>query len=122
MLCAGLLLDLVGRDLLSPAVCLSVSIVQHGMFLAVFFWTNVMAYDIWQAIGTLTPYRTHPTLRKDKYGLFGTRLILHQIYFYIFAFRRYAICCNVLLYSLCLGMSEKYRKHNHHYQLENLQA
>ncbi|XP_022664299.1 G-protein coupled receptor Mth-like isoform X2 [Varroa jacobsoni] len=63
----GLLLDLVGRDLLSPAVCLSVSIVQHGMFLAVFFWTNVMAYDIWQAIGTLTPYRTHPTLRKDKY-------------------------------------------------------
>ncbi|XP_028967384.1 probable G-protein coupled receptor Mth-like 1 [Galendromus occidentalis] len=64
----GLLMDLVARDLLSPSICLSLSIVHHGVFLAVFFWTNVMAYDIWQAIATLTPNGSnHPTLRKDKY-------------------------------------------------------
>lgn len=64
---AGLLMDLVARDLLSPSICLSLSVVHHGVFLAVFFWTNVMAYDIWQAIATLTPNGSnHPTLRKDK--------------------------------------------------------
>ncbi|KAL1439090.1 hypothetical protein MTO96_047550 [Rhipicephalus appendiculatus] len=40
--------------------------VRHTSFLAVFFWTNVMAFDVWQAIVTLRPL-ANPRLREDHY-------------------------------------------------------
>lgn len=66
VLYVGLIVDFTMRAVLPPRLCLAVAVVQHTSFLAVFFWTNVMAFDVWQAIVTLRPLG-NPRLREDHY-------------------------------------------------------
>nr|XP_039251145.1 LOW QUALITY PROTEIN: uncharacterized protein LOC120328683 [Styela clava] len=35
----------------NPAVCTAVSILLHFLFLTIFFWNNVMAFDVWRTFG-----------------------------------------------------------------------
>lgn len=66
VLYVGLIVDFTLRSVLPRRMCLAVAVVQHTSFLAVFFWTNVMAFDVWQAIVTLRPL-ANPRLREDHY-------------------------------------------------------
>ncbi|KAH6938759.1 hypothetical protein HPB50_012418 [Hyalomma asiaticum] len=46
VLYVGLIVDFTLRSVLPRRMCLAVAVVQHTSFLAVFFWTNVMAFDV----------------------------------------------------------------------------
>lgn len=45
-----LICDLMWRNSVSRAVCFNIAMVIHVTFLANFFWTNVMAFDIWKSL------------------------------------------------------------------------
>lgn len=62
----GFITDFAFRTIMPRELCLALAVVQHTTFLAVFFWTNVMAFDVWQAIATLRPL-ANPRLRVDRY-------------------------------------------------------
>uniref|UniRef100_A0A2R5LLE8 Putative g-protein coupled receptor mth n=1 Tax=Ornithodoros turicata TaxID=34597 RepID=A0A2R5LLE8_9ACAR len=66
VLYVGFISDYAFRTMMPRELCLALAVVQHTTFLAVFFWTNVMAFDVWQAIVTLRPL-ANPRLREDRY-------------------------------------------------------
>ncbi|KAG8188633.1 hypothetical protein JTE90_005986 [Oedothorax gibbosus] len=45
-----LICDLLWRKVVSRSVCFNMAVVIHVTFLANFFWTNVMAFDIWKSL------------------------------------------------------------------------
>lgn len=45
-----LIFDLLVRKTVSQAMCFNMAMVIHVTFLANFFWTNVMAFDIWKSL------------------------------------------------------------------------
>lgn len=66
VLYVGFIVDFTLRSRIPQRLCQALAIVQHTSFLAVFFWTNVMAFDVWQAIVTLRPL-ANPRIRQDHY-------------------------------------------------------
>lgn len=66
VLYVGFIVDFTFRSHVPHRLCLAMAVVQHTSFLAVFFWTNVMAFDVWQAIVTLRSM-ANPRIRQDHY-------------------------------------------------------
>lgn len=62
-----LIFDLMLRRKFATSICISVGYVIHVTFLATFFWTNIMAYDVWRTISGMKPKRTVTSKRRYLY-------------------------------------------------------
>lgn len=62
-----LILDLMFRKKFSELLCISVGFIIHITFLATFFWTNIMAYDVWRTISRMKPKRITSNSRRYLY-------------------------------------------------------
>lgn len=61
-----LTMDLLFRKRMPPSVCFPFALIIHVTFLATFFWTNVMAFDIWRSIANLRP-KSGPSKYSNRY-------------------------------------------------------
>lgn len=68
-----LILDVLLRNYIPRAFCLTIAAVVQISFLATFFWTNVMAFDIWRSIASMkakSDVRSH-SMKYLKYSLYA---------------------------------------------------
>ncbi|GFT93099.1 g-protein coupled receptor Mth2 [Trichonephila clavipes] len=68
-----LILDLIIRNYVPFGVCFTIAMIIHVTFLGTFFWTNVMAFDIWK---TLTEMKSKGEVKKHsrkylKYSIYA---------------------------------------------------
>ncbi|GFT86220.1 g-protein coupled receptor Mth2 [Nephila pilipes] len=68
-----LILDLIIRNYAPFQVCFTIAMIIHVTFLGTFFWTNVMAFDIWK---TLTEMKSKGEVKKHskkylKYSIYA---------------------------------------------------
>lgn len=69
-----LCLDLALRLHISYAFCFTIAVVIHISFLATFFWTNVMAFDIWRNMTSMKRKnfeRKRETNKYTKYSIYA---------------------------------------------------
>ncbi|XP_054709486.1 G-protein coupled receptor Mth2-like [Uloborus diversus] len=68
-----LILDLILRRRISYSFCFLIAIIIHITFVATFFWTNVMAYDIWRSITKMAAKNHHKSSSRKylKYSIYA---------------------------------------------------